>query len=98
MVVNESESNCALTGKCVSVPVLPEHHGLCIRSSSSSCRDRKSCRSSDQVVCSPEPRQGKSSPCRPFCSAADEPFYQMEDEQQVHICAFACSNEYSMFQ
>ncbi|XP_058233392.1 KAT8 regulatory NSL complex subunit 1 isoform X2 [Hemibagrus wyckioides] len=52
------------------------------RSSSSSCGDGKSCRSSDQAACSPEPRQGKSSPCRPFCSAVDEPFYQMEDEQQ----------------
>lgn len=70
---------------------------VCVRSSS--CYgDGKSCRGSEQAPCSPEPRQGKSSPCNLFCSAADDPFYQTEDEQQVRInSAFAYSMEYSMF-
>ncbi|MCJ8746531.1 hypothetical protein PDJAM_G00142960 [Pangasius djambal] len=50
--------------------------------SSSSYGDGRSCRGSEQASYSPESRQGKSSPCSPFCSAADDPFYQMEDEQQ----------------
>ncbi|XP_060799182.1 KAT8 regulatory NSL complex subunit 1 isoform X2 [Neoarius graeffei] len=51
--------------------------------SSSSYGDGRSCRGLGRVSCSPEPRQGKISPCSPLCSAADDPFfYQMEDEQQ----------------
>ncbi|KAL7829886.1 hypothetical protein AOLI_G00307710 [Acnodon oligacanthus] len=58
------------------------------RSSSSYHGDGKSSRGLEQAPCSPDPRQGHfaegdTSPCSPLCSGADDPFYQMEDEQQT---------------
>ncbi|XP_036421411.1 KAT8 regulatory NSL complex subunit 1 [Colossoma macropomum] len=58
------------------------------RSSSSYHGDGKSSRGLEQAPCSPDTRQGHfaegdTSPCSPLCSGADDPFYQMEDEQQT---------------
>ncbi|KAI4899849.1 hypothetical protein NFI96_016900 [Prochilodus magdalenae] len=58
------------------------------RSSSSYHGDGKSSRGSEQAPCSPDPRhwhfaEGDTSPRSPLCFGADDPFYQMEDEQQT---------------
>ncbi|XP_026870768.2 KAT8 regulatory NSL complex subunit 1 isoform X1 [Electrophorus electricus] len=58
------------------------------RGRSSSCPGQgKSCRALEQAPCSPDPSlmlfaEGEASPRSPLCSGADDPFYQMEDEQQ----------------
>ncbi|XP_062867956.1 KAT8 regulatory NSL complex subunit 1 [Trichomycterus rosablanca] len=53
------------------------------RGRTSSCYgDGKSCRGLEQTSCSPERDLEKGSPCSPLFSGADDPFYQMEDEQQ----------------
>ncbi|KAF7691426.1 uncharacterized protein LOC124375819 isoform X2 [Silurus meridionalis] len=50
--------------------------------SSSSLSNGRSCSGWEQVWSSLEHRQGEMSPCSSSCSAADDPFYQMEEEQQ----------------
>ncbi|XP_056597138.1 KAT8 regulatory NSL complex subunit 1 isoform X1 [Triplophysa dalaica] len=58
------------------------------RSSSSYHGDGKSSRALEQTPGSPDSRQshfteGDVSPCSPFCTGADDPFSQAEDEQQA---------------
>lgn len=65
---------------------------LSLRSSSSYQGDGKSSRGSDQTPGSPDSRQshfaeGDVSPRSPFCTGAEDPFSQAEDEQQVCVCA-----------
>ncbi|XP_009292462.1 KAT8 regulatory NSL complex subunit 1 isoform X3 [Danio rerio] len=56
------------------------------RSSSSYQGDGKSSRGLDQTPGSPDSRhfaEGDVSPCSPFCTGAEDPFSQAEDEQQA---------------
>ncbi|XP_066531988.1 KAT8 regulatory NSL complex subunit 1 [Hoplias malabaricus] len=58
------------------------------RSTSSYHGDGKSSRGFEHSPCSPDPKQGHfaegdTSPYSPLYSGADDPFYQMEDEQQT---------------